>query len=328
MDWIEIEIKTTSAGVEPLTGLILMAGIPGLVVDDPKDIQEYLAGSQAARWDYADEGLLKDPERETAVRAYTADNDQGRRQREDLLQSLRALSENDREKLYGSLEFGLRRVRDEDWANNWKAFFKPFPVGEKLIVKPTWEPRALYDGRIILEIDPGSSFGTGQHDTTRLCLEMMEKYVNTGMKILDIGCGSGILMIAGLLLGAGYATGVDVDENALRTAEENLKQNGIRADRFKLCAGDLSAEGEQRRVFSRREEKADLVVVNIVADVILGLAPYFSAFLKADGLVLLSGIIDERREEVIDRLIRSGFELKEDRRSGGWNALLFGLYSP
>ena len=324
MDWIEIRIETTTDGVEPVSGLILMAGIAGLVVDDPKDIQEYLAGPQAARWDYVDEGLLRDPERSPVVRAYVADNEQGERQWEDLRRSLLALKESDAAGLYGSLDWRRLRVREEDWANNWKAFFKPFAVGEKLVVKPSWERWERDDGRIVLEIDPGSSFGTGQHESTRLCLEVLEKYVIPGATMVDLGCGSGILAIAGLLFGAGHALCVDVEENALHTAKENLRKNKIAPERYTMYAGDLTAEPELRRRLASAERRADLVVANIVADVILGMAPYFTALLKPDGRLLVSGIIDEREAEVKAGLEQAGFAPIEARCAGGWCAILCG----
>jgi len=325
MDWTEIVIWTTTEGVEPVTGLVLMAGINGLVVDDPKDLSDFLASPLGARWDYADESLLGDPDRETVIRAYVGDHEQGLRQWEYLRQALVSLKDGDAEGRFGSLGWSQRKVKEEDWANNWKAFFKPFPVGEMMVVKPTWETWDDRDGRLVLEIDPGSSFGSGQHHTTRMCLEFMERYVTPGTYVLDIGCGSGILMIAGLLLGAGYATGVDVDENAVRTAEGNLRQNALAPDRYALYCGDLAAEPELRRKLGGAKNRAHLITANIVADVILGLAPYFSELMFPEGRLLASGIIDDRRQETIRELAKSGFALEEEKRSGEWHAMVFRL---
>ena len=336
MDWVEIIINTTTQGVEPVTGLILMAGIPGLTVDDPEDIRRYLEGPRAARWDYVDDSLLENPGRGTLIRAYVADNGQGRRQWAHLRRGLLSLKKGDGEGLFGSLSWRLRDVKEEDWANNWKAFFKPFAVGERLAVKPTWETWDGEEGRTVVEIDPGSSFGTGQHHTTRMCLEMMERLIKPGMRILDVGCGSGILMAAGLLLGAGFAAGVDVEENALLTAGGNLRQNGLAPERYALYMGDITSDSGLRQSLIEAGKDgdaangkdicgADLVAANIVAGVILDMAPYFGAFLKRTGNLLVSGIIDDRRDEVIRRLTEAGFTLKETARSGDWNALVFGL---
>ena len=324
MDWIEITIKTTSEGVEPVAGLALMAGIDGLVVDDPKDIRAYLASPEAFLWDYVDESLLADPERMAVVRLYVGDHAQGRRQWEALREGLDSLKENDREGLFGSLEQDLRGVKEEDWENNWKAYFKPFPVGEKLLVKPTWEDWQEEETRIVLEIDPGSSFGTGQHQTTRLCMEFLEEQIEAGMELLDIGCGSGILMIAALLLGAGYATGVDVAENALRTTEENLRQNRISPDRYAILCGDLTTDHQLREKL-RGLQGVHLITANIVADVILSMSPYFPDLLKPEGKLLVSGVIDGRKDEVIRCVTQKGFVLEEQKREGEWNALLFRL---
>ena len=323
MDWLEIEIGTTTEGVEPVTGLILEAGIPGAVVDDPKDLARFLRGPHGRRWDYVEESLLAEPERETRVRAYVADNAQGRLQWEALRAALAALKGMDAEGLYGRLGWQVRGVKDEDWANNWKAYFKPFPVGDKLVVKPSWETWGGGDGRIVLEIDPGSSFGTGQHETTRLCLEMLEGIVSPGIRMLDVGCGSGILMTAGLLLGAAHATGVDVEENAMAVAAENMGTNGLDKGRYALHLGDLTEDAGLRETLAAGHGGFDLAVANIVAGVILGMAPFFSGLLAPGGLLLLSGIIDDRRGEVAGRMAQEGFVMEREASAGEWHALLF-----
>jgi ribosomal protein L11 methyltransferase len=348
MDWIEVKIETDGEFVEPLTGLILMAGIPGWVTDDPRDLRNYLNSPQAARWDYIEEGLLREEYRKTVIRAYVADNAQGRRQWRALRESLAAFRQDvatgagvgagadtgagtgadtgagaGAGESYGGLSWALTRVKEEDWANNWKAYFKPFQVGRRLIIKPTWEAWEKKADQIILEIDPGSSFGTGQHHTTRLCLELLEKHIKPSMKVLDLGCGSGILMTAALLLGAEQAVGVDVEENAMRTARENLEQNGFSADKYMLYCGDFTANKELWRRLGGKAGEAHMITANIVADVILAMAPYFAGFLQPEGKLLVSGIIDQRRPEVLDRLKKAGFALLESGRSGEWNALLF-----
>ena len=322
MDWIEITVKTTSEGTEPVSGLILMAGIAGMVIDDPKDMAGLLTGTQAARWNYVDESLLQDLDREVEIRLYLGDHAQGRRQWADLCAGLAALKENDREGCFGSLFWHRRKVKEEDWANNWKAFFKPFTVGDRLLIKPTWE---TWDGsgkRTVLEIDPGSSFGTGQHHSTRMCLEFLEETIVAGGRVVDVGCGSGILMIAALLLGADFAAGVDVEENAMHTSAENLRLNGLTQDRYALYCGDI-IEDQGLLAELAGEGQADLVAANIVADVIMEMAPCFSALLGHGGKLLLSGIIDDRKDEVASRFAQGGYRLLGQKVSGEWHAFLF-----
>ncbi|MCL1849248.1 MAG: 50S ribosomal protein L11 methyltransferase [Clostridiales bacterium] len=333
MDWIEITIQTSAEGIEPVTGMMLMEGISGWVIDDPRDIQRYLEGQQARRWDYVDDSLLRNLKREAEIRVYVGDNGQGQGQLQSLRSRLDGMKSSDARGVFGSLDWRTRKVKEEDWANNWKAFFKPFPVGRRLVVKPSWETVEDTEGRVVLEIDPGSSFGTGQHHTTKMCLEMIEKYIRQGDVILDVGCGSGILMAAGLLLGAAFAAGVDVEEHSVRTARENILLNRINGDRFALYCGDLTADPGLRKVLGSLEIHAgqpgttcaDLLVVNIVADVILRMAPYFVGLLAGGGRLLVSGVIDSRRDEVLGVLMDEGFALEEEQGSGEWKAFVLRL---
>lgn len=203
-----------------------------------------------------------------------------------------------------------RLCREADWANNWKKYFKPLPIGERLLIQPVWETDCSPGDRQVLYIEPGMAFGTGAHETTRMCLELMERYVAPGMEILDVGCGSGILSVAALLLGAGSAIGVDIDEMAVRTAAENAALNHVDS-RFQAVAGSLT---------DRIQGQFDLVAANIVADVILTLNDSIGDFLKPGALYLMSGIIDAREEEVLSSLA-GRFELIEVRRDRGWTAI-------
>jgi len=322
MDWIEVRIITTTEGIEPVTGTLLSLGIQGMVIEDNKDLEKFLSGETAARWDYIDESVLAKKVEESSIKIYLADNQQGREQLDMLRQTLKQMKAEDKEEILGSLKTELTNVKEEDWANNWKAYFKPFEVGEKLVIKPTWEKWDKPGERIVLEIDPGSSFGTGQHHTTRLCLELLESTVKPGQKVLDLGCGSGILFIAALLLGAGHACAVDIEEHCVKVATENALQNKLATDKYCAFTGDITREEALRQKIG---SGYDLVVANIVADVILAMSPFFKGFLKENGRLLISGIINDRKEEVMAAIEKAGFKVTESKEAGDWNAMLFEL---
>lgn len=197
----------------------------------------------------------------------------------------------------------------EDWVNNWKKYFHPMPVGDKLLIRPTWEDADPTDGRKVLHIEPGLAFGTGSHPTTRLCLETLEKVVTPGATVLDIGCGSGILSIAALLLGAQTAFGVDIDKLAVKTANANALENGFGADRFVAVEGNLS---------DKVNGQYDIIVANIVADIIMQFNPQVAQFLKPGGTYITGGIIDVREDEVLASFAANGFTVQQRFEDKGW----------
>jgi len=217
------------------------------------------------------------------------------------------------------LPFEVGFAAEQDWENNWKRYFKPFNVGKKLLIKPSWEEVTDKDAkdRIILEIDPASAFGTGQHDTTRLCLEFIEEYSEKGGKMLDIGCGSGILSAAASLLGAGSISAADISENALRIASETYRLNGITD--YRLFFGDITADENIRREIGT---DYGIVAVNIVADVIVAMSGYFSEFLAKSGKLILSGIIKSDMQRVTETLKKLGCKIIKTAESGGWGAIV------
>ena len=319
MNWTQVSIATTSAGVDAVCGNLLQLGVEGFEIQDPEDFKEFLT-HKTGNWDYVDDSLLALGSGEGAcVTIYLPDNAQG----VDLLTALRGamgrLRAADDGGAFGALTVSLANVREEDWANNWKQYFKPFRVGERFVIKPSWEPCSPEPGRVILEIDPASSFGTGQHHTTRLCLEQLEHVVKPGCTVLDMGCGSGILSAAALLLGAGHVTAVDIDENAVRTADENVRANGGDDSRFAAyCGNVLGDEALVRRIGGGY----DVVVANIVADVIIAMSGLLKSFLKPGGTLIVSGIITMRAREVADALAQSGLILDDTRELEDWNALI------
>ena len=319
MNWIEIEIYTTTAGIEAVTGSLLGLGINGFVIQDPEDFREFLENKEQ-NWDYIDESLMSRQDGETVITAYLPENAQGLDYLEGVKAELNALKGRDSEKAFGRLEYELKNVREEDWANNWKQYFKPLCVGEKLLIKPSWEDIPEGENRTVLEIDPAASFGTGQHNTTQLCLELIEKNLSEGDRVLDLGCGSGILSIAAVLLGAESVKAVDIDANSVKIAGENAQKNAIPSDRYEAFCGNVIDDEKLRE---RLGTGYDMVCANIVADVLLGMSPIFGGFLKPNGRLIISGIIDSRKDEVLDAVKAQGFELTEVRTKEDWTAASF-----
>lgn len=316
MNWIETQIITASAGVDALCAMLTDLGIKGFSIADPADFQEFLQNKEG-KWDYIDQDLLGMAQGDTTVTVYLPDNAQGAEQLVALRAMLAQIHARDDAQLFGTLELTLKNVREEDWANNWKQYFKPFTVGERLLIKPSWEMCENPRNRAVLEIDPASSFGTGQHHTTRLCLELLEQLMHPGDRVLDLGCGSGILSIGALLLGASGATAVDIEENAAATATENARKNHIDPTLYRVFCGNVL---EDETLCREIGDGYDLICANIVADVLIAMKQLFRQFLRPEGTLIVSGIIMERRDEVLDQLKSAGFTLLEVREKEGWAA--------
>ena len=315
MDFIEVSIETTSEGVDMLVSALEDMGITGFSIEDSRDFNEFLE-TVTPHWDYVEESLLRLRTAPTVVKIYPADNDQGRALIDRVTQRLTELKTAPGGKIYGSLALSFQGVRDEDWANAYKKYFKPFPVGERLVVKPSWESYDNRENRVILEIDPASSFGTGSHETTRLCLECIEQTLKPGDRVLDMGCGSGILSAAALLLGASDVTCVDIDENCITTTRENLARNGFSEDRARTFCGN--AISDAALADSIAEVQYDLIAANIVADVIIAMRPLFLRCLKPGGILLTSGIIGPRADEVGQQLRDAGFTIQARFEKNDW----------
>ena len=218
----------------------------------------------------------------------------------------------------GSLAVTVRTVDEEDWANNWKQYYKPLLIGKRLLVLPCWEQQPETD-RVVLKLDPGMAFGTGAHHTTRMCLEFLERVMEPGLDMLDMGCGSGILSIAARLLGAKRAVAVDIDPIAETVARDNADMNGLSQDGYEIYIGNLLAdEGLRQRIGG----PYPVVAANIVADVIIGLAPYAKTVVSPGGWFIVSGIIDDRAAETEEKLKQAGFEVTEVVSSDCWYAML------
>lgn len=320
MNFMQIDVYTKSEAVDVLVMRLSELGITGFVIHDSADFDEFLENKDA-NWDYVDDELMGLKTVPTHITLYLQDNPQGL---ETLTELKGALADFKAESpdFYGSLEIKIDNVKEEDWANNWKQYYKPFNVGEKLIIKPSWENVENTGGRKILEIDPASTFGTGQHHTTKLVMERLEKIVNEGDRVLDLGCGSGILSISALLFGAESAVMVDIFENAVKTAGENVEKNGFDKNRYTAYCGNVIEDSALRE---RIGGGYNVIAANIVADVIIAMSGLFGDFLAKDGTLIVSGIITERLPEVLTALEGNGFKVVSLSEEEGWNAIVLEL---
>ncbi len=316
--WTQVDIYTATPAIDILSYRLQEIGIRGCMIQDANDFAEFLE-QKNGHWDYLEEDLMNLASCETCITVYLPQNEQSAETMLTLRDMLNTIKNSDINKEYGRLEAVCSDICEEDWANNWKQYFKPFAVGEKLYIKPSWEKvTEQATGRTILEIDPGSSFGTGQHHTTRLVLELMESVITQKTRLLDLGCGSGILLIGGLLLGAKYAAGVDIEQNAVKIANENATVNHLDSKKYTFYQGDIITDPV---LLEKIGTGYDLIAANIVADVIKNMAPLFPQLLTLTGTLIISGIITERAEEVIDTVCDYGFTVIEKREEGGWCAV-------
>ena len=329
MIWHEVKLYTSSVGVEMLSAELLRLGVAGWQVESAAELREYL-NNENAPFDYAEQALWDkaQDERDLSVMTlYLADDEQGAGIICALQQLLPALKAADTEDIWGELSMQAQKRNSEEWEDNWKQYYKPFKIGEKLVVCPSWEDYQPVEGECVLEIEPGGSFGTGQHYTTRLCLELLEQHLPEQAELLDLGCGTGILSIGALHLGAKSAVGVDIEQHSAQAAAENAARNGFDAAVYRAEWGNVLDDEALCRKISGYAIPAgyDIIVVNIVADVIMAMSPLFADFLAGQGLVICSGIIDVRRDEVLACLQNLGYQLLDEKQENGWCAMVFRL---
>ncbi len=320
MDWIQLSISTTTEGIEPVCAVLLEAGVTGMEIDDATDFHNFLDDNRD-KWDYVDEDLLKAHSSGSFVRFYVTDNACGMDIRMAVSDGLKKLAEIDSEGIYGTLEVSSNGMKEEDWAENWKQYFKPLEVGDKILILPEWETLKKPTDRTVFTVNPGMSFGTGSHHTTQLCIMELENKLKEDMSVLDLGCGSGILSIIALLLGAKHATAVDIDPNAVEIAVKNAKRNQIDLNKYRTFSGNIITDNALFDAISDR--KYDVVLANIVADVIIAMKPYIPKFLKEGAVLITSGIIEERMDDVIEAYKETGLTLKHIRKQGEWVSLIY-----
>lgn len=310
MNWIEAVIYTTSDGIEPITGVLIKNGIESFIIEDPIEY-EYLL-NHPSDLDYVDEKVIeKNTIIEPNIKIYVEDNQQGKDLLLTLKNTLYKLKE-DKSIDFGRLEMTLTNVKDEDWLNNWKAYFKPTKITDKIVIKPQWEEYKKQESEIVIDIEPGMAFGTGTHETTSMCIELLEKYLTYKDVVLDIGCGSGILSMVAAKLGAEKVIGIDIDPVAVEVANKNIKDNQL-DERIHVFQGDLAKENNI---------KADIVVANIIAEAVILLSKDVSKHLQGKGLFIVSGIILEKEKQVVNTLMDNEFKIIETNRKGEWVALV------
>lgn len=305
--WIEVRVITKSEALEPISGIFYGLDCKGVAIEDPEDILGREQGPLT--WDFADINILEHKGKFAVVKGYFSE--------EDNIDEIIAYINKKVEEIKslgidvgeGKVEF--EKMYEEDWANNWKKYYKPSKVGEKIVVKPIWEEYEVKDEELVVELDPGMAFGTGEHETTRMCIQALEKYVQKDSTVFDVGCGSGILAIAAAKLGAKLAVGVDLDPVAVESAKENVGFNNI--DNIEILHGNL---------IEVIDGKADIVVANIIAEIICILTEDVSRVIKPNGYFITSGIIHDRVEMVTNKLEECGFEVVKVNKDGEWNCII------
>ena len=317
MQYLEITIQTTSRGIDAVASALTAGGFSDLVLEDQAEFESFLDENRNY-WDYIDEELQQQLEGLSQIKLYLEDTDTaGLARLEKLLEDLR--QKNKKEK-YGSLEMTAVPLQEVDWEESWKENYPPQNVGEKLVVLPYWLADADESGRLPVILDPGLTFGTGAHPSTQMVMETMEQLPGGIRNCLDLGSGSGILSIAALRLGAETATGVDVDPKAEDIARQNAAYNGFAAPAFTALTGNVTEDKDLMDTLAAQEY--DLVLVNIVADVIIGLSPVLPQFLKEKSVLICSGILDTRLQDVQKALTAAGLEILKIREKEDWRCVM------
>ena len=313
MAWLELTVSTLPGTIEDVAAALTAVGFSDLVLEDQTEFETFLEDNRAY-WDYIDESLQAQLQGLSRIKLYLEAADTASLQRlKALLESLRQAHPQ-----WGALALCVKPLPDTDWEEGWKENYPPQPIGDDLVVLPYWLSELETDRKKVI-LDPGLTFGTGAHPSTQMVMEFMEKLVWPGCRCLDLGSGSGILSIAALRLGAGSAIGVDIDPKAENIARENAAYNGFSSPEFTALTGNVTED--QAMMTRLAAEEYDIVLVNIVADVIIGLAPVLPHFLSDSSLLLCSGILDSRLSDVTAALAAAGLEIMEIHAKEDWRSV-------
>jgi len=306
MNWAEVQIKTTPEYEEIITGILYDVGASGLAIEDPRDILE-ISQSQEG-WAVVDPDLIKMESDDILIKAYFSEA-------EDIdykIQEIKYRIKNNDILKDAEPDITVTMVNDEDFAENWKKYFKPLRIGNRIVIKPTWESYELKENDILIELDPGMAFGTGTHETTSLCIEALEKYVKEGDIVFDIGCGSGILSIVAAKLGASKVVAVDVDEMCIKVTNDNIKLNEVQ-DIVEVKKGNL---------LDVVKGKANIIVSNIIAEIIVEMIGDLKYHLENNGIFIASGVIEEKIPLVENKLIENGFKIIDTHLKNEWALII------
>ncbi|MCC5910331.1 MAG: 50S ribosomal protein L11 methyltransferase [Clostridiaceae bacterium] len=308
MEWIEVSIKTTTEAVEAVSNILYDAGVQGVVIEDPHDL--VMMKREEGSWDYVDETILDNGYEGAIVKGYLP-------QTADLMDKIELI----RQGVILLPEFGLNigagevttlEVKEEDWSSSWKKYYKPTRISDNIVIKPTWEDYQAKNNELIIEMDPGMAFGTGTHETTMMCVQQLEDYINSNSQVFDIGCGSGILGITAAKLGAKKVVAVDIDEVAVDATRNNVELNAV----------GNTVDIRQGNLMDVVTEKADIVVANIIADIIILLSKDIKKFLHKDGIFISSGIILDKVEDVKKALESNGLKVVKAETMGEWAVIV------
>ena len=308
MEYAELIVHTTTEGTDAVSGILMESGASGTMIEDRSDIPD--PNQPHGIWEIIDPKLLEQMPEDVLVHAWFEENASLTALLETVRSRLSALGSGDG--IFGSLTMETRTVDDQAWTDVWKKYFKPFYAGSHLVVKPTWEPFDPKPDDLVIEIDPGMAFGSGTHETTGMCLALLEEIITGGEEIIDVGTGSGILAIGAALLGAGHVLAIDIDPDAVKVAKENVQKNHV----------ENTVSVQQGNLLDRVSDVCDICVANIISDVIISFAAPLMAHIRPGGVFLCSGIVSQRSDEVEAALRSAGYEILRKETRGEWTAFL------